>query len=233
MCVCVRVCVCVCVCVCVHVCVRVRVCLSVYLVFRRRYRFGEAEERQSQVDESVFERFQLLVSLHQLQYKVSPWLQYQGWLSLVTTQKRNATQIFLDCSGTSFLQHTTRGCSKRARIMCNITAASHITGQLRTNITRQHRPWPPFLSSQPGWGGRVTWLGYQALPLPRPDLSPRQDLDETWPDRTCFYTWQWHCRNWQIISGYLITCCFALSLKRAGNNNASPMDCKQDKARSR
>ena len=32
-------------------------------------------------------------------------------------------RCFLDCSGTSFLQHTTRGCSKRARIMCNIIAA--------------------------------------------------------------------------------------------------------------
>ena len=33
------------------------------------------------------------------------------------------SDFFLDCSGTSFLQHTTRGCSKRAWFICNIIAA--------------------------------------------------------------------------------------------------------------
>ena len=51
------------------------------------------------------------------------------WMKLVRfivkTFLTNAAQIFfLDCSGTSFLQHTTRGCSKRALFMCNIIATS-------------------------------------------------------------------------------------------------------------
>ena len=40
-------------------------------------------------------------------------------------------RFFLDCSGTSFLQHTTRGCSKRARFMCNIIAAVHLNEILK------------------------------------------------------------------------------------------------------
>ena len=45
------------------------------------------------------------------------------------------SEDFLDCSGTSFHQHTTRGCSKRARFMCNIIAASKTTS---CTITCKH-----------------------------------------------------------------------------------------------